>query len=309
MVAVPEAIPVTTPDALTVATLVAPELQTPPVTVFAKAIGEPAHTAELPVIVPASGAVLIVMVLVAVADPQLPDTVYDMVVAPEETPVTIPAELIVAMPVAPQPQVPPLTVFARAIVEPGHTAELPVIVPASGEALIVMFLVAVAVPQPPDTVYDMIVAPEETPVTTPVGLTVATPGMAELHTPPVTVFAKGIVEPGHVAAPPVIVPALGATFTVITFVAVALPQLVVTSYDIAVVPAVIPVTIPAVLTDATPEADELHVPPLAVLLNAIVEPAQTTELPVIVPATGVVLIVTATVPVAAHPTPFVSVTL
>jgi hypothetical protein len=155
----------------------------------------------------------------------------------------------------------------------------------------------------------MVAVPGAIPVTTPDALTIATPVALELQRPPVTVFDNAIVEPTHAAELPVIVPALGATFTVITFVAVALPQLVVTLYDIVAVPGIIPVTTPAVLIDATPEADELHVPPLAVLLNAIAEPAQTTELPVIVPATGVVLTVTATVPVAAHPVPFVTVTL
>ena len=64
------------------------------------------------------------------------------------------------------------------------------------------------------------------------------------------------------------------------------------------VPAVTPVTIPDVPIVATAVLLLLHTPPVVVLLNVVVEVAQTIAVPVIVPATGSGLTVTFTVVVA-----------
>lgn len=60
-----------------------------------------------------------------------------------------------------------------------------------------------------------------------------------------------------------------------------------------VLPEVTPVTTPvALLTDATAVAAEDHVPPVAVLLRAVVAPTQTVVPPEIEPASGSGLTVT-----------------
>jgi hypothetical protein len=70
--------------------------------------------------------------------------------------------------------------------------------------------------------------PEEIPVTTPVELTVVTPLAPELHTPPLAVLLSARVAPAHIAAVPVIAPALADGVTVIAAVALAEPQLLLT---------------------------------------------------------------------------------
>ena len=93
----PGVTPVTTPVALTVATPGVPEFQVPPPAASASVTDNPVHTLVLPVIVPAEGLELIVTDAVALAVPQLLTTIYEMVVVPVVTPVTIP-EATVAMP-------------------------------------------------------------------------------------------------------------------------------------------------------------------------------------------------------------------
>ncbi len=73
MVAVPAAIPVTTP-AVTVA-LELLLLHAPPAAASVRAVVAPVHTADAPLIEPASGAGLTVMAFVATAVPQLLVTV------------------------------------------------------------------------------------------------------------------------------------------------------------------------------------------------------------------------------------------
>ena len=53
------------------------------------------------------------------------------------------------------------------VVAPTHTAAVPVMLPALGNGLTVTTVVAATVPQPPVTVYDMVVVPTAMPVTTP----------------------------------------------------------------------------------------------------------------------------------------------
>ena len=75
MVADPAAIPVTTPEALTVAMEVLEEVQAPPASPFEIIVVEfPAHTVAVPLKVPASGPAVTVMESVAMSEPvQEPD--------------------------------------------------------------------------------------------------------------------------------------------------------------------------------------------------------------------------------------------
>ena len=66
------------------------------------------------------------------------------------------------------------------------------------------------------------------PVTVPVALTVATPAVLLLHTPPAAASANVVAVPVHTVVVPVIVPAVGVADTVTVVVAVAVPQLLVT---------------------------------------------------------------------------------
>jgi hypothetical protein len=56
--------------------------------------------------------------------------------------------------------------------------------------------------------------PAVTPVTTPVALTVATAAVPLVQVPPLVASAKVVFAPTHTVRPPVMVPALGAGFTV-----------------------------------------------------------------------------------------------
>ena len=71
-----------------------------------------------------------------------------MVVVPKATPVTTPVEdPIVAIAVFTEVQTPPPIASVKAVVEPGQTVDVPVIVPAFGEELTVTIAIATAVPQ------------------------------------------------------------------------------------------------------------------------------------------------------------------
>ena len=123
-------------------------------------------------------------------------------------------------------------------------------------------------------------------------LTVAIEVALLLHEPPVPVVVKVVVAPGQSVEAPVIVPADGAAATTIVRVAVAVPQVLVTEYVIVAVPTAIPVTIPEALIVAIEGAELDHVPPVVVLVNVVVEPAQTVDAPVIVPADGPLITIT-----------------
>lgn len=112
-----------------------------------------------------------------------------------------------------------------------------------------------------------------------------------LHRPPVTGSVSVIVAPIHTSAGPLMAPAKGSGLMVINDVVVAVPQAVVTVYEIMSVPAATPVTRPVDDTVAL-ALSALHTPPGAVALSVIVAPSHTLVSPVIVPATGVVPTVT-----------------
>ena len=108
-----------------------------------------------------------------------------------------------------------------------------------------------------------------------------------LQVPPlVPLLEYVVVDPTQIVDAPLTVPAFGATLTVIDFVALAVPQLLVMVYFMVAVPAATPVTTPvAAFTEATDGVRLLQLPPLVPLLvNVAVEPTQTVEAPLTVPA-------------------------
>jgi hypothetical protein len=70
--------------------------------------------------------------------------------------------------------------------------------------------------------------PGATPVTTPAPLTDATEVLLLLHTPPAAPSVNVVVFPAHIVVDPLMVPALGAAFTVIVLEALTEPQLLIT---------------------------------------------------------------------------------
>jgi len=94
------------------------------------------------------------------------------------------------------------------------------------------------------------------------------------------------------------VPAFGSGLIVTTLAAFAVPQLLVTVYDIVAVPWATPVTTPAASTVAISVASLLQAPPIAALVSAVADPAQTVAVPAMVPALGSGLTVTTVVETA-----------
>jgi len=91
-----------------------------------------------------------VRVAVALAHPPEPSTVYVIVATPAATPVTTPVfETTVAIEVLLDVHDPPATVDVKVRVAPIHTVCVPLRVPAVGNAVMVIALVAVALAQPP----------------------------------------------------------------------------------------------------------------------------------------------------------------
>lgn len=297
MVAEPTDTPDTTPDALTEAAD-DDELHAPPATELLSAVVAPAHTELLPVMVPADGAEPIVTVRVAVAVPQLPVTKYDIIAEPEATPVTSPAEVTEATDGADELHTPPLIVLLYVADVPGQSEVLPLSVPATGAEPTVIERVAVAEPQAPVTVYDIVAVPDATPLTTPDGVTEAIEGADELHDPPATEAVKAVKPPEHKVAAPDIEGVAVAPLMVTTRVATAAPQLPETVYDIVAVPAATPVTTPEGLMVAMAVLPELHEPPVTELTKVNDSPGQTRKPPDKVPALAPLLTVTARVAIA-----------
>ena len=143
---------------------------------------------------------------------------------PEDTPVTSPDALIVAIVAELEDHVPPVTVDVSAVVLAGQIVDVPEIVPAVRAVVTVTALVATAVPQPVVTVYEMVVVPADAPNTVPLAFTVAMAVLALLHTPPVTVLVNAEEPATQIVAAPDSVPADVAALTVIVRVAVPVPQ-------------------------------------------------------------------------------------
>jgi hypothetical protein len=119
--------------------------------------------------------------------------------------------------------------------------------------------------------------PAATPVTTPELLTVATLGVAVDQLPPPVALLRVVVIAVDRVVLPVIALTIGAAFTV----NIAVTVLPLTVYDIVVVPATKPATIPVLPTVATVMLLLLQLPPDAVLLTVVLEPTHTLSVPVI----------------------------
>lgn len=144
----------------------------------------------------------------------------------------------------------------------------------------------------------MVTEPGDTPPTTPPAVTVAIAVLPLDHTPPAVVLDKDVVVPGHKLGTPDRVPACGSGLTVSGNVAKAVPHVLVTVYMIFTEPAVAPPTLPTASTVALVVLLLLHTPPGAALLSDIVDASHTAVGPVIVPANGSGLTVTAWVAVS-----------
>jgi hypothetical protein len=175
---------------------------------------DPIHVVKFPVMVGAAVTVTVAVIL----HPLL--FVYVITLVPAPTPVTTPVLLTVATPGVPETQgfvAAAVPDPVKLVVAPTQTVNVPVIV---GFGLTVTVAVAV---QPVLFVYVITLVPPATPVTTPVLLTVATPGVPDTHglvAAAVPEPVKGVVEPTQTVKVPDIV---GAAFTVT--VAVALQPL------------------------------------------------------------------------------------
>ena len=197
--------------------------------------------------------------------------------------------------------VPPVTASVRLIVVPVVRLDGPLIVPAVN-ALTVTIVDVLAVPQPFVTIYEILAVPPATPLTVPSVPTVAIAPLEVLQVPPAAASVSAVVEPAHTVAVPVIAPAVGNGLTVTVAVAAAVPQPLVTVYDIVVVPPERPLTTPDVLTVPTAVFVELHTPPVIPSAKLIVDPAHTVpEAGEIIPAFAPALTVTTVVAVQPEP--------
>jgi hypothetical protein len=296
IVVVPVARPLTIPeDVPMVATVGVLLVHVPPEGVLLRVVAAPVQILIVPTGTDGSGLTLTVNVATAV--PQVLVTEYDIVVTPAAIPVTMPVDApTVPAAVALLDHAPPDTLLLSVTVDAAQTAEVPVIVPATGDALTVITAFAL---QPEAVVYVIVVVPVARPLTIPEDVPmVATVGVLLVHVPPEGVLLRVVAVPVQILIVPVGTDGSGLTLTV--NVATAVPQALVTEYDIVVIPAAIPVTMP-VDAPTVPAAGALldHTPPDTLLLSVTVDAAQTEEVPVLVPATGEAI--TVTTPVALQP--------
>jgi uncharacterized MnhB-related membrane protein len=144
-----------------------------------------------------------------------------MLAVPAERPFTIPEVAPTdAMVGALLVQEPPETVLPSVIDELTHTEEAPVIVPAFGNGLIVIFFVTLAVPQLFVTVYEIVAVPAANPFTSPDVPIEAIVGALLVHEPPATALLKLRTDPTHTVDAPLMAPAFGNGLTVTTVVVV-----------------------------------------------------------------------------------------
>jgi hypothetical protein len=124
--------PVTSPIVFTEATDVLPEVQLPPPVPLFSVVDWPTHIVIVPLITAGSA-----FTVTSAVRRQVVGSVYVIVVVPLDTPITRPAELTVAMPVALLLHVPPIGLLIRFVVLPSHTSCVPVITAGSAFTFIV----------------------------------------------------------------------------------------------------------------------------------------------------------------------------
>ena len=142
-------------------------------------------------------------------------------VDPIDTPVTIPDEFTVAIPVFPLLQVPPEVASFNVVLEPTHIVVEPVIAATVGTVSTLSNAKARAVQlNALETLYIIVTEPELTPVTIPVEeLTVAIEVLLLNQKPPEVPSDKVVVPPIHSLVVPVIPSTVGSGLTV-TFMVV-----------------------------------------------------------------------------------------
>ena len=182
MVSVPALTGVTIPPALMVAWALL-LLHTPPADPSLSVIAEPTHTLAGPLMLPALGNGVTVTGWVAVAVPQLEVMVYMIVSTPPLTPVTDPVPVTVAFALL-LLHTPPAVASVRAMDEPAHTPDAPVMLPAVRNAPMVIVFVMVDVPQLLVIEYRIVSVPVVTPVSKPLMAFIVAFGLVVLHIPP-----------------------------------------------------------------------------------------------------------------------------
>ena len=133
-----------------------------------------------------------------------------MVVVPAVTPVTTPEpETTVATEVLLLVHVPDGVASLSVVVNPEHTAKVPVIFAGNGLTVITLVLI-----QPVGNVYVIVDVPATRPLTRPVPeLTVAAVVLLLLHVPKGVASLNDVVRPAHTVADPVIATGNGLTVT------------------------------------------------------------------------------------------------
>jgi hypothetical protein len=116
---------------------------------------------------------------------------------------------MVATDVLPLVQVPPVTALVSTVVDPAHTAVVPVI----GPGVAATVSVDVAVPHAP-AAYEIVAVPVEMVDTKPLeGFTVATALLLEVHVPPSKTLPKLITRPAQAVVGPVMADTVLRTVT------------------------------------------------------------------------------------------------
>lgn len=148
---------------------------------------------------------------------------------PELTPVTLPvAESTVAIAALLDDHVPPNILDEKKLSSPIHKSCLPFNVPAVGAAVIVTVRIAETLVQPPvpETVYDRVAVPTDSPVTSPeVSFIDAIVGLLDDQIPPDIEDENADVPPMQTSCMPLNVPAIGGLVTFIVREATAGGQL------------------------------------------------------------------------------------
>lgn len=121
----PLPIPVTIPVLPTVAISILLLVQLPPVIELIRVVDEPAHNSEAPVIVAISMLSDTVTITDPVAEPQESELLYEMIVVPVPTPVTIPEVLTVATATLLLLHDPPVLLDVNVAVSPLHRTVVP----------------------------------------------------------------------------------------------------------------------------------------------------------------------------------------
>jgi len=216
MVSTPAVTPVTSPTVPIVAfALLA--LHTPPASGSDNMIMEPGHIDVGPDIGDTYGDESTVTTREAIAVPHPLVTVYRMVSTPTKSPLTVPPETDALTFVA--LHTPPDVGSVSTIELPRHTKRGPEINPAAGTGSTVTGIATIVLQVPSVTVYSMVSAPGEIPVTVP-PTTLVVPVIAD-HTPPGVASVITTELATHTIVDPLIGATVGTGLMVTTIVVVS----------------------------------------------------------------------------------------